>query len=97
MAHSGDAARLAARHTGGSEEQEPLMSTRTITPTRLPGLPAALSRGWEHTLEFARTRALRSVSATSLIFTVVTVAGLAAALQVLFGAAPDFAVHPLLA
>lgn len=71
------------------------MSTRTITPTlptRLPGLLAAITRSWEH----ARERSMRSVRATSLVFTVVTVAGLAAALQVLFGTA-DAATQPLLA
>ena len=69
------------------------MSIRTITPTRLPGLSAALSRGWER----ARERALRPVRAISLIFTIVTVAGLAAALQVLFGTPPDAIAHPALA
>jgi hypothetical protein len=42
MALSGDALQRARRHTGGQRFQETAM--QTITPTRVPGLRAALDR-----------------------------------------------------
>jgi hypothetical protein len=57
LALSGDAQRTLPRHTGGSIEA-PKAAAMTITPTRLPGLRAALTR-----TTFACARALRRIPA----------------------------------
>jgi hypothetical protein len=79
MARSGDAPHRAHRHTGGIRKG----SAMTITPTRLPGLRAALIRHAKACLD--------ALSSISDLHAVTVVMACAAGLMIVLGATPRIA------